>query len=63
MTYTGTVRQASGARWSCNRKKAYPTLKIAKAVARDANEKRDAGVHAYGCPDCGLYHIGGGRPR
>lgn len=44
--------------WSCFRKKAYRDEAIAKKVARRINEERDANVRAYGCVECGQFHVG-----
>lgn len=44
--------------WTCARKKAYPTEKLAKQVANRMRENRGADVVAYACTRCGSYHIG-----
>jgi hypothetical protein len=48
-------------RWSCFRKKAYPTEAIAKKVANKIKHEHDAEVRAYQCDHCGLFHIGAGK--
>lgn len=46
-------------RWSCARKKAYPTQELAAKVARKVcTENPGVNVVAYGCTHCGSYHIG-----
>jgi hypothetical protein len=41
----------------CASKKAYPTEKFAKQVARDALVKRGALLRAYQCPACASWHL------
>lgn len=46
-------------RWSCVRKKAYPSMEIAEKVARNVNARDDAAdLVGYGCTHCGRYHVG-----
>lgn len=41
----------------CASKKAYPSEKFAKQVARDVLKKRDTPLRVYQCPSCALYHL------
>lgn len=41
----------------CATKKAYPSEKFAKQVAKDALNKRGVLLRVYGCPACGLWHL------
>lgn len=41
----------------CYSKRAYPSEKFAKEVARGVLKKRDAILRVYGCPACGLWHL------
>ena len=54
-----TDRDDADTTMACTRKKAYPTMAIAKAVARGVNA-RDEGARcvAYACRRCGYHHIG-----
>lgn len=57
MSVVGRVNEDASLEWSCFRKKAYP-LHVAERVARRIREERDADVIAYGCSNCGQYHVG-----
>lgn len=46
------------ARWTCNRKKAYPDEKTAAKVARKVNAREGTDLVEYGCGHCGRWHIG-----
>ena len=48
-------------RWSCLRKKRYPTEKIARKIANTAKFERGVALNVYGCFNCGGYHLGSHR--
>lgn len=41
----------------CFSKKAYPSQKFAKQVARSVREKRGTALRVYECPSCSLFHL------
>lgn len=41
----------------CFQKKAYPSEKFAKEVARGVLKKRGAMLRVYQCPNCALFHL------
>lgn len=45
-------------RRACTRKKAYADEALAEKVARKVSEANGANVVAYGCTNCGAWHIG-----
>ena len=49
---------AVDARWTCNRKKAYPDEKTAAKVASRINREKGTNLVPYGCGHCGRWHIG-----
>ena len=63
MTLDRTVDAEADRRWSCNRKKAYPTAELANRVAADVRARggQNARVVSYACTHCGRYHIGRAR--
>ena len=52
------VYENSSVEWSCTRKRAYPTEKLAQKVAAHLRSENLADVVAYGCTHCGRYHLG-----
>lgn len=44
-------------RRSCASKKAYPSEKFAKEVAKKVLRERDTLLRVYGCDACGLWHL------
>jgi len=62
MTGERTVDAGADRRWSCARKKAYPTIGMARRVAGAVRAKAGgAHVVAYACTHCGRFHIGHAR--
>lgn len=53
-----TVDAAADPRWSCVRKKAYPTSDMAARVAAKSSQRGGVDLVSYGCTHCGSYHIG-----
>lgn len=46
-------------KWSCHRKKSYPTQASAERVALVMTSLGNSNLRAYGCRHCGLWHVGG----
>lgn len=45
-------------RWSCYRKRAFPTEALARRAATRAAVERNVSLNTYGCKHCGFWHIG-----
>lgn len=45
-------------RWTCYRKKSYPTEAIARKVANRIKFEQGVVLNVYGCTSCGRYHLG-----
>ena len=50
-------QETEQARRMCFRKKAYPTEKFAREVAKGVLKKRGTLLRVYQCPECVLYHL------
>ena len=48
---------ADMARGMCFRKRAYPTLRKASAVASERSRAEGVPIYPYGCPLCGQWHL------